>query len=417
MDGSGFPRQVSRCIECNRCVEVCPGVGVDFRRLGRSVFGEGYAYGDFLGKVREAHVGYATDRRVRLAGASGGVVSALLIHLLATKEVDAVVVSRPRPDNPFLNTGFIARTPEEIVAAAGSHYTRCSTMAVLSDLKDRGERIALVGLPCHIQALRTAQSMSPPAWRNVVVAIGLYCHFSVPPTAVSNLAHIAGGRGRKPVRIRYRDKESAGWPFDGPRVYFSDGSSWTCGYLPSEIMSILGHFYPLGRCLLCVDATAEFADLSVGDPWIRAADGTWKYAEPEGNSVILVRTETGRRILQQAEAAGAVALTSIDPAEVLGGQFPMIHEKKVRIPLRIRFRSALGLPVPDYGAVLESARRRGLFREVAYLTATGIFRYTALKRLALRLMLTRPAARLMLWRRKQKQRRAARRRESRSSSG
>ena len=415
--GEGFPRQVSRCLECNRCVEICSGVGVDFQRLGEYVFGEGYTYGDFLGKVLEARVGHATDLRVRLAGASGGVVSALLVHLLKTKEVDAVVVSRPSPANLFLSTGLVARTPEEIITAAGSHYSRSSTMTVLADLKDRGERIALVGLPCHIHALRTAQSNSPPEWRNVVFVVGLFCHFTLPPGAVADLAHIAGGRRRQPVRICYRDKESMGWPFDGPRVFYADGSSWTSAYLPSEVMSILGHLYPLGRCLLCVDATAEFADLSVGDPWIRKDDGGWKYTQPEGNSVILIRTDTGRQILHRAESAGAITSTTVEPSEVLRGQYPMFFEKKVCIPLRIRFRSWWRLPVPDYGTAVMPGGPRRLFREVAYLSATALFRYTPLKRLVLRFMLTRWGARLVSWRRRQKELRAARRRESRSASG
>ena len=49
-------------------------------------------------------------------------------------------------------------------------------------------------------------------------------------------------------------------------VYFPNKS----GYRPSsmEIINILYRLYSPERCLTCFDALAEFADISIGDPWM-----------------------------------------------------------------------------------------------------------------------------------------------------
>jgi coenzyme F420 hydrogenase subunit beta len=53
------------------------------------------------------------------------------------------------------------------------------------------------------------------------------------------------------------------------------------------------------RCYLCPDGATEHADISCDDPWYREI----RKEEP-GYSLVLVRTERGRRILQAVLAAG-----------------------------------------------------------------------------------------------------------------
>jgi len=410
MNQQGYPRQIASCVRCNRCMEVCSGLRVDSGKLGRALFGDEYSPGELLGTVREARLVHAADPQVRWRGASGGAVTALLVYLLESGRIDAALVSRTDPDNLYLTTGYLARTPEEIVQAAGSHYPRSCPLAVLNDLRNTPLRLALVGLPCQIHAVRMAQQKSPPEWRNVEITIGLFCHFALPTDAPRDLVRTAGGPHARPVLIRYRDKLDKGWPQDGPSIRFADGRLWRAPYLPSELMTVMGHLYPLGRCLLCVDATAELADLSVGDPWIRGKDGDWKYADPAGHSVVLVRTATGGELLRQAEAAGALRSRPLDPKEVLTGQYSMITEKKRRVPVRLRLYRWMGVPVPEYSPLPPVRSGPGsVLREMLYLGITGVFRYTPLRRLMLKVFLTRWGQCLVMWQRRRKQRRAARR--------
>src|SRR5262245_66136373 len=63
------------------------------------------------------------------------------------------------------------------------------------------------------------------------------------------------------------------------------------------------------RCYVCVDHSGEFADISVGDPWYRPIP-----PGESGQSLVLVRTERGRQILQGAMKAGYLTRRRADPA-------------------------------------------------------------------------------------------------------
>jgi len=71
----------------------CPGKGVDYPELYRQHFGnlpEDWR----VGIVNKMWTGFACDQVIRRAGASGGVTSRVLIHLLETGRVDGVVLAR-----------------------------------------------------------------------------------------------------------------------------------------------------------------------------------------------------------------------------------------------------------------------------------------------------------------------------------
>ena len=65
------------------------------------------------------------------------------------------------------------------------------------------------------------------------------------------------------------------------------------------------------RCHVCADHTGELADVSVGDPWYRPVQP----GEP-GRSLVLVRTEAGRRMIREACEHGYLQLERV-PASVL----------------------------------------------------------------------------------------------------
>ncbi|MCV4600519.1 hypothetical protein OFC63_31320, partial [Escherichia coli] len=64
----------------------------------------------------------------------GGVVSALLIALLEAGELDGALLARQSAREPWKGEAFLARTPEDVVACAGSFYNQTLALAHL-DLK------------------------------------------------------------------------------------------------------------------------------------------------------------------------------------------------------------------------------------------------------------------------------------------
>jgi coenzyme F420 hydrogenase subunit beta len=141
---SGYPVQVGKCVECDKCVQVCSGFEVDYPALGAAVFGNAYRYGPALGPVKAAYVGHALDEEIRWKRASGGLITQLLVHLLESGRITGALVVVPNPDDPAMAKGTIARSREELLAAAQSKYTTSPSLAALRELRGEKGRIAVV---------------------------------------------------------------------------------------------------------------------------------------------------------------------------------------------------------------------------------------------------------------------------------
>jgi coenzyme F420 hydrogenase subunit beta len=94
------------------------------------------------------------------------------------------------------------------------------------------------------------------------------------------------------------------------------------------------------RCHLCPDGTGEFADLSCGDPWYRGIPEK----EP-GYSMVLVRTERGRRILRGAIKEGYAILHPVDPWVLKESQKNLLGKRQA-IWGRLLAMRLLGVPTP-----------------------------------------------------------------------
>lgn len=348
-DPDGYPRVVADCIHCNICVRCCSGHTVDYPALGESLYGPaGYSFGSLMGPVRAAHIGCAAEPEVRRLGSSGGLVTGLLLHLLKSGMIRGALVAVEDPADPSLGKGIIARTPAQIREAAQSRYTTTPSFAALFEIRDEPGPFAVVGLPCQIHALRHLQRLDPRWRERIPLVIGLLCHYSLPALGTRESARLVAPPGARLQHTRYRQRGERGWPHNTLEMTFSDGTRWRAPYGPAQVFNVLARAAPLGRCLMCLDAASEFADVSVGDPWIRNERGEWKYEDPDGWSSVLVRTPAGEAALNHAAAAGAVTLQAIPPAEVERGQHEMMSEKKEGASLRIRARRLIGLSVPAY---------------------------------------------------------------------
>ncbi len=345
----GYPVQAADCIRCNICVRICSGLEVDYPELGRQVFGEGgYAFGPLMGPVRSTWLAHAADPAVRGRGASGGVVTQILLHWLETGKIKGALVVVEDPEEPTRGRGIIARTPEALLASAQSRYTTATGFAALYDIRDEKGPFAAVGLPCQIHALRKRQIMDP-RWRDrVPYLIGLLCHYNLPWESSRLASSMLAPSGQRVVHASYRRRDVRGWPYNTLEFAYSDGSVWRSPYGPAQTFNVISRVSPLGRCLLCLDACAEFSDFAVGDPWIRNERGEWKYEAPEGFSTLIVHTARGEELVGDLRARGVVETREIPPREVAEGQHAMMIEKKERVAFRIRLRRKLGWKVPRY---------------------------------------------------------------------
>jgi coenzyme F420 hydrogenase subunit beta len=208
----------------------------------------------------------------------GGVVSALLIELLESGEIDGALLAKPSEREPWKGVAHLARTPEDVVACAGSFYNQTLALAHL-DLRKYNlppnPRIALVGTPCEIQGLRAMQAR-PFFWGAsrvdaVVLTVALLCTKSFDYEGLM-LQEIQARRGISLADLAKIDIIRG-------KLYLYDENGATL--LEEPIRDF--HGAALKGCDECADFLGVAADISVGS--VGSADGY---------SSVLIWNETGR---------------------------------------------------------------------------------------------------------------------------
>ena len=321
------------CTDCGRCHEACPGPGLDFspgawwRERNAGACSE-----DFLGPWRRLWFGWASDERVRHAGASGGAATALMQAALESGAVDAVVAVRMSAADPLRAESAICRSPEEVATCRGSKYDVVAINTVLRRILDEPGRYALVGLPCHIQGLRLAQRRSRRLRERVTLALGVFCGFTNEPRATAVLARQAGLDPGELAEVSYR---GPGWP-GGMRLATRQGTVRRRAYPDYFDRSVAALTPP--RCRICPDALAELADVSVGDAWLERFEGS------DGVSDIIVRTPAGERLLEVA--ASSLVLHAGSPEEMVASQREtrLVKRNVCRGRLWLRWRAGRSRP-------------------------------------------------------------------------
>ncbi len=95
----------------NTLWEACPGKQFDFSKY-REVFYKDVAhFHEFIGPYERIGIGFAKDAEIRSEGASGGIISAILIYLLEQKKIDGAVVLGMSKSEPWLTQLLLLPRP------------------------------------------------------------------------------------------------------------------------------------------------------------------------------------------------------------------------------------------------------------------------------------------------------------------
>ena len=316
----------SRCVKCGSCLAVCPGKGIDFDDLDIA--------DPCRGHVAGAYAGHATDPRIRSGAQGGGLITALLGYAFDARLIDAALVTGLADDGSCRTLPFLARSLDEALGAQGSKYTPAPVLSVLRDATP-GERLAVVGLPCHVQAIHNLRVTRHPLAADICLLIGLFCDRTLTYRCIDLMA---GQAGLDPTQIRSIRTEGGrkriGWAGE-VRFRLNDDTEQAH---PASLRIGLKEYCTPPRCRICLDKTNVYSDISVGD--------TWGLPQTEvGESAALARTERGIETLAKAQEAGAVELHEIDAAAVFRGQGVANRRETVAVFSRSWRRLGLAAPV------------------------------------------------------------------------
>jgi coenzyme F420 hydrogenase subunit beta len=321
--------------------QACAGKEFNFPHFRSVIYAKSTPFHVYTGSYTSINIGFADREDVRMKGASGGVLSAILIWLLENNEIDGAVVTGMSDTEPWLAKSFIATSREEILSAAQSKYIITSVNEILPEIGNFKGRLAYVGLPGQVQSIRKLQEIQHPWVQNIDYIFGPFygntLHFS---SVISFLRSYGIKDYTLLSKLYFRYGE---WP-GNMRVELKDGKFIQ---LPKFHANYLIPFHILKNSLLCTDLSNEFTDISGGDAWAPVYEERGK-----GFSMVIARSEKGQRILDSMRQQGILHLETIDENEAITMHSHGYDLKKRGTFIRIKFRKMLGLPVPDYGYAL-----------------------------------------------------------------
>ena len=303
----------------------CPGKGVDYPQLYQNHFGR--LPTDWrVGHIDHLWTGHASDPAIRRAGASGGVTTAVLIHLLETARIDGAVLARQCITMPEQASWFIARTREEIVACAQSVYVPIAMLEALRALIP-GERYAMTCVPEQSAALRVLQHGGEARARQIEYVLGPYTGTALDQRAIRSLLRANKVADDDPITsLKWRAGEWTGYleiltgsgrEVRSKKVYYN----------------FLIPFFITQTSLQSMDFANEFTDLSVGDAWSPKFEKLG-----QGFSVVASRSARMTEVINELMEKRLLTLEQADVLEASGMHGHMIDFKKRGGYLRNQWR-------------------------------------------------------------------------------
>lgn len=323
--------------DTSEALKACPGIELEHRDYSAEATVDQELV-DAWGPILSMWEGGAADDELRYAGSSGGAASALAVYALEHLGFELVLHVGANPEAPYTNQTVVSRTRDEVLSRTGSRYAPASPCEQLKVIEEAGGPCLFIGKPCDVAAAQKARRHRPALDRNLAMTVAFFCAGT--PSTNGTLA-LLDSLGVPDVdeleSVRYRGN---GWPGLFVAKSGSDGEAYSCTYQESWGEVLSGHVQ--WRCRLCIDHTGEFADISVGDPWYREIQEGEK-----GSSLIVGRSEAGRRYVSAAIEASALDAEPVDP-ELLPRSQPNLLQTRGEVWGRMLGSRLAGARTPTY---------------------------------------------------------------------
>jgi coenzyme F420 hydrogenase subunit beta len=281
---------------CTTCTRACPRFRAWEPEANEHLFGQDRDEKSMYGVVKDLLLCRATDAHVLTTGQDGGFVSAMMIWAMENNYIDCALTSFLEPSLDGQGSTWkaipgIARNKEEFLASAGSRYTySANTLAIDQALAEGYSKLALIGMSCQ-------SSVPPVMWHRkagkigkpIVFNVGLLCSKTFDDAIFAELFEAKYGL-KKEEMVKMNIKGVF-------QIWMRDGS-----YHEIDLKEC--HKWTREGCKACPDFAAEHADLSCGGI---GEDNDW--------TLVLVRTDLGREIVQRMLAEGCIESKPADSDE------------------------------------------------------------------------------------------------------
>ena len=323
------------CANCTECLGICPGHEVDDGLAAGAAAANGHQKEEF-GRALEIWEGHAADPEIRHHASSGGLLSALALFCLEREDMAFALHIAMDEEKPWLNRTVESRNRDQILARTGSRYAPASPCDRLEAIENSDRPCVFIGKPCDTAAVAKLRRRNPQLDEKLGLVLTFFCAGT--PFTASTL-EMLDRLDVKTEQVNDLNYRGEGWP-GGFKVRYDDRKQEQ--FVPyQQAWSQLAKKRSF-RCNLCPDGLGRLADLSCGDAW----DKYQGNGDP-GRSIVVVRSERGRRILHGAMEAGYVTLKPIGAQQVRAAQVNLLDRRK-NLFGRLLGMKLLGIPTPKF---------------------------------------------------------------------
>jgi coenzyme F420 hydrogenase subunit beta len=324
--------------EAVRINHACPGKNFSFPKYNSEFFPLASHFHSYTGSYESLYIGYAKNEKIRGNGASGGILTSVLLYLLEKKLIDGAIVTVMSDEKPWLTKTIIATHPDEIFASAQSKYIITSVNEILEESSNFQGKLAYVGLPAQVQSIRKLQSKKDPSVSNISYVLGPFYGNTLYFSSVRSFLRTYGERDYRLIKnLWFRHGE---WP-GNMKVEMVSGRSFE---LKKFHANYLIPFHILKNSLYCTDLSNEFTDISGGDAWAPVYEERGK-----GFSIVIGRSKKGNDLLNQMIQDGWLELNTLSEEEAISMHSHGYDLKKRGAFIRMKFRKKRGGEIPDFG--------------------------------------------------------------------
>ncbi|MDX9789120.1 MAG: Coenzyme F420 hydrogenase/dehydrogenase, beta subunit C-terminal domain [Desulfobacterales bacterium] len=282
-----------------RCYTYCPRTPTDLAALQQNGF-DPVDLTPELGAIKALYLTRATNETVRSAAQHGGTVTTLMHLALAEGLIDTAVLAN-QSENLLAESCAIGCS-DDLTSQSKSKFIVAPTVATFNQTAQGSARaIGVVATPCQALALAKMRAYSVPQDKEKMaklkLVIGLFCGWALSWERFKSILD-QQFQSRKILKIDIPPSKH-----QCMEVTTDSGTV--------EIPLAMIETCVRDNCRYCFDMTCEFADLSVGSA--RSADG---WAVDKGWNQVIVRTETGRQLMESARAKGLLEFKAV-PTENL----------------------------------------------------------------------------------------------------
>ena len=247
---------VSRTQWAHRCGTACQFIHPRYDELelqahGRSrdvTRGDELHFGPYVRMVR-------ASLRAPLAGAQwSGITTRLGAVLLERGLVEAVIATASQADDKWAPQPVLITDPSEMARCRGMKMGFSPVLAMLERAVQLGyRRIALIGVPCQVHALR---ALERSLGLERLFVIGTPCSDN---TTTENFHTFLGLVSKRPADVTYLEF----MPDMKVEIRYRDGAKVRIPFIQLPLSTLPADFFP-SPCRTCFDYTNALADLTVG---------------------------------------------------------------------------------------------------------------------------------------------------------